>query len=314
MSIFDRPGLYIRTPGGNVEDVQAMRDAGFAWVAINVGDHEDEAWEIQRQRCVNAGMPILPWAYVRSAVDMADLCNLARSRYNSRVIINAERELWEGKITVDEIAAVSVGMDAALSTLPIPHTFIQWTKVKHLRIHCQIFPQENMESQNPRFCRALWYGYGVNQVDFMYGNHDLTPSAFPPLAGAFSIYTADDSKDFGQTYSTWGPHLIAPLDIPYTGPYYHNQFGKAPIKGQTVKALKIAMHNAGFGNFSNPDAQFNQALKNAMIRFQRSVGITPLSGNYGLGTYNALRTLTSAIPGILYALNQEAIDLIWSDR
>lgn len=304
MSIFNTPGLYIRTPGGNVEDVEVMKTAGFRWVALNVGDHPLPEWQTQLQRCQAAGMPVLPWRYVRTEADIQSLCNMARQMFGGKVIINAERELWRGEITIDQIVRGALGLDAALSVEPIPAHEIEWHKVAHMMVHVGLFPQENAESKDPRYCRAQYFLYGCKRVSFMDGNHDLTPIAFPPRATHFgAVYTADDCKDFGQTYSHWAPETIVPLSLPYTGPYYHNQFGKIPTKGSTVKALKRAMHNAGYAHFTNPDAIYNQNLKDAMIRFQTNVGLQA-SGNYGLGSYEALKTLASAIVGQTYAVDQ----------
>lgn len=314
MSIFDSSGLYIRTPGGNIEDVGNMYEAGFRWIALNVSDHEDEEWDTVKQRASAIGMTCLPWRYVRSEFDIIELCTLASVRYAGRVIINAERELWDRRISLEQIKKYASDLDVALSVEPIPHSGLPWYTVKEMKIHCGLFPQETLpETYDPRYCRALYFAYGMEKVDFMYGNHDLTPQQFPPHQKGRSVYTADDAKDLGQNYQIWGPQNYAPLVLPYTGPYYHTTSGKSPTKGLTVKALKIAMHNAGFGTFYAPDQHYNQALKAAMIRFQRWAGITPLSGNYGLGSANALLSLLSAIPGQTYALNREACNLILQD-
>lgn len=315
MSVFNTPGMYLRTPGGNVEDVAAMKAAGFKWIALNVGDHVLADWEVVIERSRSANMEVLPWMYLRTPADVERLCGAARiPGFGNRVILNCESELRDGRYTIEHCIEEAKGLDACICTEPVPFHGIPWYKAAHMMLHCGLFPQESQGPYDPRWFRAQWFAYGMNRVAFMQGNHGLTPTAFPVRQNPFSIYTADDSKDMGQTYATWSPaELPSHPGVPYTGPYYHNQFSKRPQAGKTVVALKIAMHNAGFGHFYKPDAAYNQALKKAMVHFQRWAGLVQ-TGNYGQGSYQALLRLASAIPGQVYALNNQAIALINEDQ
>jgi hypothetical protein len=87
---------------------------------------------------------------------------------------------------------------------------------------------------------------------------------------------------------TQEPALTA-IQLPYTGPYYGPTADKPKRKGNTAKALKMAMHQGGFGTFVVPDLYYNLNLEIAVRRFQNSVGISPASGNYGKGTWEAIR-------------------------
>lgn len=82
---------------------------------------------------------------------------------------------------------------------------------------------------------------------------------------------------------------LTEAQFPYTGPYYGPTTNRPKRKGPTAKALKMAMHQGGYGNFTSPDEHYNLALETAMRRFQNAVGISPASGNYGLGTWNEIR-------------------------
>lgn len=315
MTIFSKPGLYLNNPRGGVEDVADMAAAGFQWIAINCGDFASHEWDTVKQRASGVLMPVLPWAYCRSQKDLARLGELAKNEFNSRAIFNCEAELRDGVYSIDQVVQAAVGIDAALSTEPIPYANVSWYKAKHMTLHAQIFPGVNEESRDPRFCRQQFYLYGMGRVEFMYGikagGVEPPAMAFPGRQGGYSVFTADVVKP--DPYTKWQPQTLTPVNIPYTGPFYAASSGKTPTKGATVKALKIAMHRAGFGSFATPDLYYNAALQAAMIRFQEYVGITPTSGNYGLGSYNALRVLFSAIPGGAPALNQEAINLMRGD-
>lgn len=52
----------MRTPDGNVEDVQEMKQAGMAWLALNVGDHAPNKWTLVRSRADAASVVVFPWA------------------------------------------------------------------------------------------------------------------------------------------------------------------------------------------------------------------------------------------------------------
>ena len=83
---------------------------------------------------------------------------------------------------------------------------------------------------------------------------------------------------------------LSVVQLPYTGPYYGPTTDKRPRKGPTVRALKLAMHNGGFGTFAHwPDEHYNLPLEQAVRRFQHVVGVTPARGDYGKGVWQALR-------------------------
>ncbi len=87
------------------------------------------------------------------------------------------------------------------------------------------------------------------------------------------------------------PEIEPPLtsaQMPYTGPYYGPTTNKPKRKGPTAKALKMAMHQGGYGSFATPDEHFNLNLEKALRRYQASRGILA-TGNYGKGTWEALR-------------------------
>lgn len=309
-SIFDKPGFYLRHPAGGVEDVAAMKAAGFEWVALNIGDHNEDEWALIVQRAQAAGVAALPWRQCFNDEQVISLCQAAKARYNSKVIVNAEKPLDLGQVSIETIRDSTAGMDACISTEPWLFDSIAWSRINHHIIELQLFPQENNVSKDPRNCRAHAFSIGALKVKFQYGIHELLPESFPPRKSVYSVYTADDA---GQNYARWSPQAIVPLIIPYTGPLYGPGYPPAgPSKGKTVKALKIAMHHAGFGTFSNPDSIYNRNLMAAMQHFQRQSGLQA-TGNYGKGSYEAIKTLLSSEIGGDYALTATAQSLIKGD-
>lgn len=316
MSVYDQPGLYLRNPVGGVEDVASMRAAGFHWIALNLGDHANEEWELVRERASAASVTTLPWARlqtlakrltVSNEVAAERLADIGRSLYGNRVLFNAEKELDGNDPLRVAMETSSVGMDAALSTEPRLFDSLKDTPiVRRMVVQLQMFPQESNTAKDPRWCRAHAYSYGCARVDFMHGMHDLKPGAFAPLQSPYSVYTADDC---GNSFKPWSPAPPDPLLIPFQGPLYpaghpRHVAGKLPY---TVRALKVAMHRAGFGEFPSgvPDPMYGPRLKEALRHLQTWKKITP-SGNYGKATHDAVCSLMSAIPGGGHALTQSA--------
>lgn len=309
MSVFASPGLYLRNPQGGAFDVAAMRDAGFAAIALNVGDHSLDEWARVIARAESAGVTWGPWARTWTEAKLGELCDLARIE-GTPVIVNAEDEIFDGTLSLEAVERETRGLDAALSTLPWAGD-LDLSIVERLTVHLQLFPQENTVSTKPRDCRAHAYARGAERVELMLGMHGLGPNSFPPRQGAYWIYTADD---MAGDNAAWAPQSVAPLDLPYTGPLYGpsrpDKDGGKPSK--TVRALKIACHRAGVETFSRPDGTYNAKLETALSRLQRLHGVSP-TGQYGRGTHAVLTTLMAVQPGAGYALGPNALKLIRED-
>lgn len=291
MSTFDQPGVYARNPQGGVEHVQDLLDAGFRWYAFNIGDHVLAEWQTVIGRCRALGMTVFPWRYVHTDGEVRALCELARGQFDGRVIVNAEKPLDLGQVTAEVIRDATEGMDAAVSVEPMPFGNVDWTILAERVIQLQLFPQENSTSKDPRACRLAYLAAGCTRADFMLGMHELSPESFPARQYGYSVYTVDD---MGPACAAWGPQEIAPLALdtfPKVAPGYgpSSPGGKPQSQPSAMwKALKRALHRAGFGEFPDPDEEYSLELASAMASFQRSVGITP-TGDYGERSYQALR-------------------------
>jgi len=312
VSVFDRPGLYLRNPRGGVEDVAAMKAGGFSWVALNVGDDQEPAeWSVVEQRASASGVTVLPWRRCTTDTEVAELCDLARREYSGRVIVNAEKELDTGAVTAGAILTATEGMDAALSTEPVIFSSLAGSPLlAKLIVQIQLFPQENDDSKRPRDCRERAFRLGAKTVHFMLGVHDLGPKDFPGCQAPYSVYTADDC---GNVFAPWSPRQPDPLQIPFTGPLYgpSHRKGPSPTCG-TIQALKIAMHQAGFADFTDPDGTYSEALEKALVNCQRNFGLKA-SGQYGKASYECVRRLLAATPDAGYAFTTPARALIEAD-
>jgi hypothetical protein len=318
MSVFHTPGLYLRNPRGGVDDVAAMRAAGFRTIALNVRDHTIAEWELIRSRAAVADVTCLPWARCLTETEVANLCALGRHEFDGRVLVNCEDELFGDPpdVTLACIERETRGLDAALSMLPWAGD-LNLAIVRRLHMHLGLFPQERPDPlgphKQPRDDRVHAFKRGALRVDYMLGVHDLTPDAFPARQGAYWVYVADDVPP-AQKYARWAPETPPALPIPFTGPLYGPS---RPDKGggkrtKTARALKIACHRAGTGDFPQPNGVYSAALEKALAHLQRQFGILP-TGQYGRGTYELLKTLLSVTPGTGYALGPAAVALIQAD-
>jgi len=345
MSVFDGAGMYFRNPRGGVEDTIAqIGDDGYTYVILNCQDFDPRSgvWDKIESQARAAGLPVVPFCRIYVIAENQGLSNadavhwatkLAVDRYSGRVLYDlesAELDAPDVGETLDAIEAdvKQYHLDASLSTEPRVKDVLRDTWViQNLIMECQLYPQSSSTSQDPRWCRALFYEYGAKRVRFLIGTKDnniyIDPSWLPPLQKPFTTWSADDVPyvPAPARYDEWAADDFGPIDVPYTGPLYGPSHRKGPSKPSgSIKALKIALYEAGyFGSANNPfkpDYAFNRALEEGLRRLQRDRGIDP-TGQYGKGSYEALRRLQGVTPvkygGEGYALTQEARTLLIAD-
>lgn len=171
-------GLYLRAPEGGVEDVQRMKDAGFDYICVNTHDFSIDAWGVVVARAGAVGMSCGAWKFVRSDEDVNALKDEAK-KLGGPMIVNAEKPLDHGEVSIGAITDACREMDAAISTEPQLFASVDWSRVADIPIQIQVFPQENSLSRDPRGCRANAFAMGPRFVHFMLGMHALASESFP---------------------------------------------------------------------------------------------------------------------------------------
>jgi hypothetical protein len=204
-SIFTtQAGLFLRNPHGGIENIAAMRTAGFQWVAANIGDHTPSEWDTVRERAKLAAVTCLPWARTATSSNTFDPTVIDRltacaDQWGTPLIINSESEIKGSGYTATKLIASKVGnRDAAISMEAWPFANVHWTPVAHLPVLPQIFPA--VANIDPTDAKAEWHAYGIKCVVFTYGAFTgMTPNSYD-LKHPYSVYTADDMNG---NYAAW---------------------------------------------------------------------------------------------------------------
>ena len=116
--------------------------------------------------------------------------------------------------------------------------------------------------------------------------------------------------------------MLTPKQAPYTGPYFGPSDSRGPMKGPTARALKRAQIRLGRfeGDLSELDPHYNLPLERAMKAWQRTLPDVQDSGQYGRGSWEAMRK-AKVPPGrpnagqyALDAVAQEMLQQEWKQQ
>lgn len=206
MSVFKtKCFLFLRAPGGNVEDLDRMQAAGFDGVFCNIGDHAPAEWEeVVRPRALQRGMFCGPWARTQGADGafseaVLDAIIQCAERWQSPLIVNAETELnGTGSRWTTVIAEACRGFDAALSMEPWPFDNAEWWPLKDMPVLPQISSAYGWHEPPVE----TWWAYGVDCVFATYGTFDGSKPYDYNLNAPYSLYTGDDCAN---DYAAWSP-------------------------------------------------------------------------------------------------------------
>jgi hypothetical protein len=341
MGLFDQPIAYLIRPDGGIDigrlysqgirvfllcmqDTDGIDDGAIIVDGRKFPTWSFEAWATPRKDGTEAvtrqiekypGAVWLPWADVRTDADCWKLRRLGLEAYAAqRSRLSFPAACWDAEkaiettISLPEMIRSAESFDVLWSTTPWAFSSVQYELCpSHWIIDVQLFPHENDSSHRPRDCRAQFYAEGFKgRVHFQHCvNGGIRPEELPfPELGRTSLYPGDDLRSDLFKPRTLQP--VEPWKFPYLGPFYSDGPLVSRIiwtndRRENIRQIKKALHNAGYGNFPNPDGAYNKACAQAMARMQRDKGISA-TGQYGKLSYEALRRLASAVPGQSWAL------------
>jgi hypothetical protein len=202
--------LFLRTPGGNVEDVLDMRNAGFGAIFCNIGDDAGpEDWAVVRDRALTANVVCGPWLRTCGEEPIFDpesllyLIEIA-DHWGAPLIVNSENELDHTGREVTEFIAHECGSrDWALSTLPFPMDAVDYSPIKVPVLPQAFGPYYGSIADD---ARAMWHHRGVRCVVDTYGTYEgWTPDMYA-LLSPYGLFTADDCA---SDYRRWSPRGVA---------------------------------------------------------------------------------------------------------
>lgn len=210
-SIFlDTNHLFLRDPGGGVEDIASMKAAGFGAVFCNIGDFPPGDWSTVRRQAANAGVVCGPWLRTATETHMFSVDKLkyliaTADAWDTPFIVNSESELKGSGQELTRLIANAVGnRDAAISVEAWPFADVEWWLLNKYPVLVQIFPQESGAGTQPEMCRGQWYAYGMECVVYTFGSyHGMDPQTFDRLT-PYGVYTADDCNGNFQAWSPLG--------------------------------------------------------------------------------------------------------------
>lgn len=208
MSVFlETNHLFLRSPKGGVEDVRAMKAAGFGAIFCNIKDFMPDEWEVVRQNAAREGVVCGPWSRMCSGdagseYDRLYLDNLIACAYDwggTPYIVNAEDEINHRDEISREIVAECQGDDWALSMLAWPFNDNDWSMYRDVPVLPQLFGPEYGDLWLDY--RQGWQNRGVRCVVHTFGSYNGTPADYP-LDSPYGLYTADDAAG---TIDLWKP-------------------------------------------------------------------------------------------------------------
>lgn len=297
------PGAYARAAGGNQEIPQFQKQA-VDWIAWSInpdngGGGGIAVWEKARQKWDAAGILNFPWLHCRNFADINRLIDVGLSQNSPAIGLNIEDVVADFPGQLAQVASVVQG---------------RWSKPVHMASLCwlqngqgwqhmsfavgalEMFYDEVPACRDVSGCVKHAFDEGLSKITLMYKTK-LAPSEYD-LSICHSLYTSDDIPPTQAGWAAWTPvtpctRLVketkVPLTVkqfPYTGPFYEGDRNHPTIKGVKRGMIRLKYLDQTLGSETD---DFGPDLREALRVFQREVGIVPASGNYGRGTWNALR-------------------------
>lgn len=329
-----QPGAYARAAGGNLErpDIQAPVVRWMAWSLNpdNGGGGQPAVWSRCRQLWKAAGIQDFPWLHCRSMEDIDRLMLVGQQNDSPAIGLNIENvaaDFTSKGVSLIDIAQKLAAWEGEIhmATLCWVQNSQDWGALSRCVAALEIFIDEVPACARTQDCIDHAFEEGLTKVTLML---KTKPPNAPATYGEFfsvchSLYTADDITPTQQAWSAWKapapcvalkPIPKVPLTVkqfPFTGPFYGPSSPKGPTKNKSsIKGLKRGMIRGGYLNapLGSETDDFGPALEDAFEEFQRDVNIHPVSGDYGRGTWMAMRNLR--VPAEFPNAGQYAMDAL----
>jgi hypothetical protein len=304
-------GVYLRKPGGNVENLADQALVPVAWAALNVGGdvgRDPSVWARQRALYAQAGVPVCPWLHCRNIADIEWLIGVGELWKSKAIGVNIE-DVAGDKISLREVGGVLLDFwvnpheaQVHLATLPWVQNGQGWHHVDFAVVALEINPDENDNSKAPLQVLADHaFAEGLKHVTYMYGTKVHT---WPyDLSFSHSLYTGDDIPPLAATWRRWqdpavvtkprptppppgGQKMLTVKQFPYTGPFRQGDRNHSTIKGLKRGMIRLGHLHQKLGTETD---DFGPDLDDAMTDWWKARGGIGKFHGYGKGSWLALR-------------------------
>ena len=279
-------GVYLRCPGGNVENIADQKPV-IKWAALNIGldpcvDKDPIVWARQRELYRLAGIEVFPWLHCRSVPDIDFLMETGR-QWNSLAIgfniEDVENDFRRKGITLADLAKrlEAWTKEIHMPTLPWVQNEQGWKAlarcVAALEIMADeqsgVFPSGKPDPMIVKQCIDHAFAEGLEKVTLMFKTKGYSKADYgPSFQICHSLYTADDIPPLSSAWAGWDfvgpcvrptggtmpppkpPKPKPPLTVknfPNTAPRYGPSHPDGPsINSPTVKGIKRGMIRSGY--------------------------------------------------------------------
>jgi len=207
---FNGKGMFLLEPTGGVENVTALKQAGFTYVMLNLAFVRGGSWDTVRTRCASAGIVVVPWRRVRGPEDSAQVENTANLWGSHATAHNLESEAITTYPPVNLASYVKQNYPArsrAVITEPWAQNGAGWAALKDwvgmpesfLNADARWEPKvitDHLKAEGIPQCVPL-FGWGAWSDAPTY----ITPAHYLSLwSGPYGVYFGDSRE---QQYGEW---------------------------------------------------------------------------------------------------------------
>jgi len=207
---FDGKGMFLLEPTGGVENITALKQAGFKYVLVNLAYVRGGSWDTVRTRCASAGIAVVPWRRVRGPEDSAQVENTANLWGSTATAHNLETEAattyppvnlasyvkqnWPARsraVITEPWAQNNAGWDHLAGWVGMPEAFVNADPRFTPTVTTDHLVAEGMPHCVPAFGWGAWSDAPTY----------VTPAQYLGMwSGPFAVYFGDSKE---QQYGEW---------------------------------------------------------------------------------------------------------------
>jgi murein DD-endopeptidase MepM/ murein hydrolase activator NlpD len=216
--MFSETGVYLRLPGGNVENIADQKPV-VRWAALNVGGdvgRDPSKWDHQRPLYASAGIASFPWLHCQRLEDVDFLISVGQQWGSPAIGLNIEdiqTDFRQNGLTLEGHIAPRLATWAGeihMATLPWVQNGQGWSSLDRAVAALEIFADEQKDlfpdrMPDPKVIQACVdhaFAEGLSKVTLMFKtkNHEATSY---DLSVCHSLYTADDITPTPEAWAAW---------------------------------------------------------------------------------------------------------------